>query len=197
MSEKVSKPKSLITRMGRALNKYSTPPLVNAYVNAVRQICGIGKIRVAKKHHGRFLELQSLLDRNEIEYDVYALSVVNAWWPWCKSKRMNSVSPSIFYGIASWDRFMRERDVFNADTKSADDEHAALYYEMLYAKLLISSILQSDKHPAIAKRIVGFALNVTKKFGRRTERAMEILCNTYGIEATSYVDLAQQIKARS
>jgi hypothetical protein len=163
----------------------------------VRQICGISRVRVAKKDHGQFIALQALLGEDDIEYDTYALSVVNAWWPWCAKRRMKTVPPSIFCGKKAWNRYRRECEVFSADTKSDDDEHAAVYYELLYAKLLISNILQSEQHPPIARRVIRYALGNAERFGRRIDKAMEILCEAYGVEADSYNDLAQKIRARS
>lgn len=193
MSGKDSKRKSSTTVLA-ALSKHATPPLVNSYINAIRQICGLSRVRVQKAQHGWFMNRQTDLNLHSIAYDDYALSVVNAWWPWCKRQGMKSVPATLFCGDKAFDRHLHERDVFRADTKSADIEYEILYNELIYAEIHIHNRLFPLRMLDVRR---ASKLYRHKDASRRpVEDALAVICDAYGMTASSYDEVADTLKRR-
>lgn len=192
MSGKDSRQKS--STMMKSLSKYATPPLVTSYINAVRQICGIDRVFVYKNLYDKFLNVQFILDNKGIEYDEYALSVVNAWWSWCKKKHMKSVPAIMFCGKKAMERFYKERETFIADTKADDVTYEELYNEVLYAEVCIHS--RMFPLSMIDVNVASRCCRLTDVSRRPMIDALEIICDAYGIQAGSYNEVADILSKR-
>jgi len=120
-------------------------PIIVAYKRATKQI--IGKwINVAKKHYERMRQLQHRLDEADVEYDEYATSVINAWWGWCKSKRMYCVPATMFCGDKAWSRFMDQRQSsIRIDTKRTSEDAYRLYDNYMSAIRYIDAYMYGNR----------------------------------------------------
>jgi len=132
MSKRTSKP-----NMSQSLD--GMPPLAQSYINAINHVCD-RDVQVHNKYFRKLLGIQHKLDDLDVSYDDYAYSVVNTWWPWCKSKHMSSVPINVFCGAKAWNRFIKQHNGTVRIDKPSDDEFTAMVQdELTVAKYYIAA----------------------------------------------------------
>ena len=175
------------------------PAIVPHYIDANKEVFG-GKIYVHPASYSKLKVLQDELRERGIDYKHYTYTVIRLYGAWAKKYKRKQVPLSIFCGPKALERYLKLADKKSVEMRPTDDGellHSEITAATTYIELAVSGewqpmreVVTSIEQMLSPKWIDLFAEHKRSKL---IDKALEILCNQYGVkDAVNYDDLVKQ-----